>query len=183
MSEYKIGKIYQIFLLTNPDIRYIGSTFNRLSDRFRQHKNNKDTSISKYFKEFGIENFKIILIKEYECVDRRHLETKESLWISKLENINITNPFGNPLKKHLDKLRDRTYYKINQSVKNKNNKIICECGKEFRKDGLKDHLNTKIHKDFISQSELNTIQEYKKLWYQKNKEKILLKAKLKYHKK
>ena len=67
-----IGRVYKI-IHNQSNIVYVGSTFNRLSDRFRQHKsdyirwkNNKQAGVAiyPYFKTHGIENFQIVLIKE-----------------------------------------------------------------------------------------------------------------------
>ncbi|GMF38340.1 unnamed protein product [Phytophthora lilii] len=86
-----IGKIYKI-IHNQSNIIYIGSTFNDLKGRFAQHKadykRKHNISIYEYFERYGIENFKIILIKEYEVIDRRHLEVYEQLWINKLKPIN-----------------------------------------------------------------------------------------------
>ena len=92
MSEYKIGKIYKI-IHNQSDLIYIGSTISTLRDRFYQHKKSLSCIISKYFSKYGIENFKIILIKEYKICDRTHLEMYEQLWINKMKCININNPF------------------------------------------------------------------------------------------
>ena len=154
MSEYKIGKVYKI-IHNQSNVIYIGSTFNTLRDRWWHHKssfngwlNNKNHnySIFKYFKEFRIENFKIILIKEYKVVDRKHLESKEQLWISKLSNINQKNTLdipklSNKLYNKNNKERIKEYYENNKEqikeyVKNYNNdnkEIIKEKKKEYRK--------------------------------------------------
>ena len=102
MSSYKKGTIYKIICCVSDEI-YIGSTFNTLRNRWQQHKsiyrkwiNNNNYSkiciaIYPYFKKYGIENFKIIKVKDYVCVDRRHLESKEQLWISKSKCVNTRN--------------------------------------------------------------------------------------------
>jgi len=124
----KIGKVYKIICTQSNDI-YIGSTFNTLRDRWRDHKNryqqykknkNRTMSIHNYFDKYGIDNFKIILIKEYEVIDRNHLETKEQLWLNKLKNINIQSAF-NPFR------RCRKMYYQNRKEKI-NIRYECECG-------------------------------------------------------
>lgn len=102
MSETKVGRIYKI-VCTQSDHCYVGSTFNTIRDRFHGHKGAyatwlKDESTAKcsiypYFKQFGVANFRMILIKEYEVVDRTHLEVYEALWISKLTCVNKNVPF------------------------------------------------------------------------------------------
>ena len=49
------------------------------------------TCIFDYFEKYGIENFKIILIKSYNVVrthqkDHKHLHAYELLWINKTKN-------------------------------------------------------------------------------------------------
>ena len=78
----KIGKIYRIVHL-HSNVQYVGSTFHkRLNDRMRNHRTSYNAwlkgkegkcAIYPYFKEHGIENFKIILIKEYQVCDKKHL--------------------------------------------------------------------------------------------------------------
>src|SRR5271166_3852804 len=99
MSDFEIGFVYKI-IHNQSNICYVGSTFNRLSNRMNRHKQDynrwlngkfNNCGIYSYFQQFGIENFKIILIKEYKVINRRHLETKEQLWINKLKSVNIKN--------------------------------------------------------------------------------------------
>lgn len=116
MSNTKVGRIYKI-VSTQSDHVYIGSTFNTLRDRFRQHKNayeqwlkgkNGEVSIYSFFKQFGAEAFKMILIKEYNVVDRKHLEAYEALWISKSICVNQVVPF------HIKKLSKKQYHEANK---------------------------------------------------------------------
>jgi hypothetical protein len=105
---YKLGTIYRIICLPNPDIQYVGSTFDNLSQRWKKHqghyreylnkKARKGIAIYKYFDEYGIQNFKIIKIKQYLVYqehkkDRLHLEMYETLWINKIKCCNIIVPF------------------------------------------------------------------------------------------
>lgn len=167
-----IGKVYKI-IHNQSNICYVGSTFDKLRNRFIKHKNNNNTCISKYFNEFGVENFKIILIKEYEVVDRKHLEAYEQLWINKLQSINIMQTFK-PLKKQFEANRQKkidrkeylkNYYE-NYKVKNKNKikeyqqnyretnkekineKILCECGGKYTHKYKFTHLKSKKHINF-----------------------------------
>ena len=92
------GHIYKIICLVDPTFCYIGSTFNRLSKRFEKHRGHfkkwleggrkKGYSCFPYYEKYGIENFKIILIKSYEVCrfhvkDRKHLDVYETLWINR----------------------------------------------------------------------------------------------------
>jgi len=111
------GNIYKIINSIDNEI-YVGSTFNQIRHRWQQHKaaynrwlngKGKDKcSIFNKIKLLGIENFKIILIKKYDVYrddskDRRHLLSKEQLWINKLKCINSYCAFNPIPKKEYDK--------------------------------------------------------------------------------
>ena len=105
-----LGHIYMIWTPLDNSFCYIGSTFNRLHKRFEGHKAdykrklNKKMSIHKYYDKYGIDNFKIDLIKTYNVIrthqkDHKHLHAYETLWINKTKNcVNKITPF-NPLQK------------------------------------------------------------------------------------
>lgn len=140
-----IGRVYKIICTQSNDI-YIGSTFNQLRVRWKQHKDrycqyksnpSRNLSIHSYFEQHGIENFKIILIKEYEVVDRKHLESKEQLWINKLKCINIKSAF-NPFRRG-----SKMEY---QSRKEKMNiRYNCDCGSSYYARHKTSHERTKKH--------------------------------------
>lgn len=175
----KTGKIYKI-ICTQSNICYVGSTFNTLRDRWKTHKNafggylknnHSEVAIYPYFKQYGIENFKIILIKEYEVCDRKHLGIYEQLWINKLKSINKNNPF------RIQKMYSKQYYQFNKDniqkykkeyhalniskineyhkeyrtnhkekiQKYKNKKFICECGGKYVLGSKARHLKTNKH--------------------------------------
>ena len=128
-------RLIQIFLNENPDIRYIGSSFNcRTRNRWSVHKtdykaNRSDYSIYKYFDEYGIDNFTFKILKYYKCVDKKHLCMYEQLYMNKLKNINQKSAFCIH-KKISKKAADKKYYYKNQmeiSIKKKeyyNNKKL-----------------------------------------------------------
>jgi hypothetical protein len=159
MSEYKIGKIYKIMYIGNENIHitYIGSTFNTLRDRFYNHKAKKNCAIYSYFEEYGIENFKIFLIKEYEVCDLKHLQLYEQLWMNKLKNININKAF------QIDKLYNKQYSKLNKIKNNIRSKKWNEQNKEI----------TNIRSKKWNEQNKEIIKIYNKERYIKNKESIL----------
>jgi hypothetical protein len=55
-------------------------------------------SVYGLFNRYGLKNCKLILIKEYEVVDKEHHETKEPLWIRKLMAMNKNEPFKGKIK-------------------------------------------------------------------------------------
>ena len=158
--SYSTGIVYKIVCTQDSGIVYIGSTFNLLRQRWQTHKygykkyleGNKGTyvSIFSYFEKFGIENFKILKIKKYECcrehmADHKHLHMYEQLWINKTKGcVNKVNPFRIPI---VAKEQMKEYQKEYN-----------EKNKEQRKEQLKEYYEKN--------------KEHKKEYYEKNKEKI-----------
>lgn len=113
-----IGSIYQIEYNKNSNIRYIGSTTKTLKNRYSSHKNkynkwleNDDYAkceIYEYFKVYGIENFTITLLKEYNILNKNHLLVYEQLWMNKLTNINKNKAFS-PIDIEQYKLKYESY--------------------------------------------------------------------------
>jgi len=142
----KIGKVYKI-IHNQSNICYVGSTFNTLRDRFRKHCLSSGCKISDYFIQYGKENFKIILIKEYCVIDKEQLHAWEQLWINKLKSINAQCAF-NPL------------YKNNKA---RCFKITCKCGSIINKEAKSVHEKTKRHLDNIKNGvQFEAIDPYKK---------------------
>lgn len=169
MTDYKTGRIYKI-IHNQSNIIYIGSTYNELRKRWSEHKkdfkkylDNKksEVSIYPYFKQYGIENFKIILIKEYQVVDKKHLYSKEQLWISKLKSINKNKTFN-----------IKRLYQQNYHFHNKEKRGI------YKKEYVK--LNKEKIKEFQTNYSLNNKEKIKiknNNYYKNNKDKILKQCK------
>jgi hypothetical protein len=151
--NYSTGHIYKIICRVDDTFCYIGSTFNTLRNRLQEHKRNYKTKngnscIHKYFDKYGIENFKMILIKDYlVCKDKqrdnKHLVVYETLWINKTKScINKLLPF-NPLKNN----RKEYFKEYNEQKKQyRKEKVKCNvCNKEIRRDSLTRHQKT-LHK-------------------------------------
>ena len=160
----KIGKVYKIICTQSNDI-YIGSTFNTLRDRFRRHKNHYNDylnnkghklSIMDYFSKYTVDNFKIVLIKEYKVIDRKHLEAYEQLWINKLKPINTQSAFR---VEYLSKKKyQNNYYENNKDKLQKKNKeyrknntqtLLCICGSQYKQLSKHAHLKTKKHLKYL----------------------------------
>ncbi len=109
------GLIYKI-VHSQSDLVYVGMTTNTLAKRWQQHKltctTDKKISIYTHMRQYGIEQFKIMLIKEYDVVDKKHLRMYETLWINKLRCVNIVPSF-NPIPN--DKIRK--LYRLNNKEK------------------------------------------------------------------
>jgi group I intron endonuclease len=123
----RTGRIYKI-IHNQSNLVYVGSTFNILRQRWATHKasykRGYKISIYPYFLKYGIENFKMILIKEYQVENRAHMEAYEQLWINKLKPINKQCAF-NLLKKEKEK-------KYNKEYREKNKEEIREKDKKYR---------------------------------------------------
>ena len=169
MSNNKKGKVYKIIYIGNENVNitYIGSTFNTLRDRWRNHKSDSkkkdhNLSIYQYFDKYGIDNFKMILIKEYEVIDRKHLEMYEQLWMNKISCINIKKAFQ-PLFKQQRKIYDienKEYITERKKKYNyKNKEYIAEKTRKWYANNTEKALEYK--KDYYI--------NYKKEWYEKQK--------------
>ena len=92
---YNQSKIYKIEPITEHEEHeiYIGSTTKKyLSQRLQQHKSSYKKylidSINKYsiydlFNKYGVENFNIYLLENYNCNDINELRAKEGEYIKK----------------------------------------------------------------------------------------------------
>jgi hypothetical protein len=136
----KTGKIYKI-VHSQSDIVYVGSTFNTLRDRLSKHKNiDSKCIIKKYIQEFGSDQFKIILIKEYEVVDRKHLEAYEQLWINRTKCINNNSAFAiAKLTRKLWCVNNKDAIKKIKATFRKNNKDKIKEYRENNKDKIKEY--------------------------------------------
>lgn len=180
--SYSTGTVYKIICTQDSDIVYIGSTFNSLRNRWQEHKYDYKkyldgkkgacVSIYPYFEKIGIENFKIIRIKEYECYranrsDRKHLNVYEQLWINKTKNcVNQVNPF------RIDKLAEKYYRENNKDKINERRKQYRLENKDEIKEAKKQFYDKNRHK----------ILEQKKQYQKENKDKISQRRKELYNK-
>ena len=169
-----IGHIYKIICTVEPTFCYIGSTFDVLWKRMGGHRKGYNAWIGDrskgkcswypYFEKYGIENFKIVLIKSYEvcreyCKDRRHLEAYETLWINRHRGkcCNKVLPIG-----YLKKERAQKYYYQNKEH-------IDEYQKEYSR--LNKATLDEYRKEYSEKNRVH-ISEYQKEYKQNNKAKI-----------
>lgn len=180
-----IGRVYKIIVNCSNEI-YIGSTVQECRARWQEHKGKfisyqkgKAVRSSSFdlFEKWGIDNCKIILIKEYEVVDRKHLEAYEQLWINKLKPINHNNPFRiewlvrknyyrrilerNPnlnqekyqksLEKHPNINKEQYQKRLGKDPEFYKKKVRCEpCQIEITQHILSRHQKTKKHQKNLS---------------------------------
>jgi hypothetical protein len=169
----RTGRIYKI-ISGQGDECYVGSTFQSLTYRWRDHKTcykhykqgkEKVSYVASYdlFDKYGVDNCAIILIKEYEVCDRRHMEAYEQLWINKLNCINKHSAF------RISKFAIKQYYEQNKERKKQyyeQNKDKCKEYYEQNKDKIKERK-----KQYHEQNK-DKIKERKKQYHEQNKEKI-----------
>ena len=154
-----IGRVYKIISTQGNEV-YVGSTFNTTRNRFSQHKKDytkwesdnvkyskHNVSVNKIFEKYGKKNCKIILIKEYDVLDRLHLEVYETLWIYKLKSINNHIPFG------IKKLRSKQYREQNKEKINTKQRehFDCPCGGKYTVCHKSRHMKTKKHQEYEKQ--------------------------------
>ena len=173
---YKYGNVYRIISLSHPEIQYVGSTFQPLRYRWGMHKSKweegkKFISIYEYFTKYGINDFKIVLIKRYLVYyayerDRKHLNAYEQLWMNKLKCVNKRDCFVIP---RLQKLKMKEYHKDH---KEEIKKYLKEYHKEHKEE-IKEYQK-EYYKEYKEKKK-----EYDKEYKEKNKEHIKQKAKVK----
>ena len=155
----KVGRVYKIVSGQGNEC-YVGSTFNELKYRFRGHKDkfnskNETCSVEAMFDKYGVENCKMILIKEYQVIDRKHLSVYETLWIKKLKAINKLEPCGGLLVKEKKRL-----YAIKYWLENKEE--IAEKRKPYQKEYYEEN------KEQIKEKR----PEWWKNWYANNRDRV-----------
>ena len=177
----KTGKIYKIISTQGNEI-YVGSTFNTTRDRFKQHKsdykrwkegNCPNISVFKLFEKYGIDNCKMVLIKQYDIIDRKHLEVYETLWILKLRLncVNKLQPFC------IKKLKNSLYYQKNKKQIQKYKQQYYQENKEQLQQRSQQYYQNnkeKIQNKYQNyhQNNKEKINQNKKQYYQQNKEKL-----------
>jgi len=169
--SYSTGTVYKIICSLDDRIIYIGSTFNQLRHRWQEHKNGYKkyldgklscVSIFPYFTKYGIENFKIMKIKEYECyrankADSKHLHAFEQLWINKTKGcVNKQSAFC------ISKLYNKEYYEANRDK-------LSDYQKDYR-EANKDKISERMKK--YREANKERISERMKKYHEVNKDKI-----------
>ena len=89
----KKGNIYKIISIEGPEF-YVGSTLKTIRDRLRpisrillnssKGSDNLFCSCFQQFERYGVDHWKMVLIKEDNVHDTKQLKAYETLWINKL---------------------------------------------------------------------------------------------------
>ena len=190
--DYSKAVIYKIVCndLTIKEA-YYGSTTDFIKRKWN-HKtccNNaksKEYNIPKYQfirENGGWNNWKMILIKEYPCDNKRQLEAEERRIMEKDDfRLNVYRPFITDEELKNESLeRNKTHY-------NQNKDTYKEINKKYReKNPVRIKNYNKENRDKIKEQRQNrdklkkvVIREQKKIWEQKNKDKINEQQRLRY---
>lgn len=147
MPNYNTSKIYKLVCDTT-NKQYIGSTIQTLPQRLSAHKYNYKNNLEKYSSTeiFKNNNYRIELLENYYCNTKEELLKRERYYIENNDCINKNIPICG---RNESQLR---YSKKNKEIlrQKASEKITCECGGIFRKDGLSRHVLTTKHINFIT---------------------------------
>ena len=154
MTHTRTGRIYKIICSKSNDV-YVGSTFNVLKARMQGHQNDfvKGAMLGGYpqFAKHGWESLKMVLISEYQVVDRKHLLMYETLWISKLQPCNKQKHPFQPITAKFLQIRDkRSKPTPRKGLPSWQERVDCQCGGFYITEGIRSylyrHLKSNIHK-------------------------------------
>ena len=114
--RYKKGKIYKLIDNTNENI-YYGSTIQTLKERLRGHNKDLKYFILKREKSFWCQSnkilmnndYKIELIEDYPCNNKKELNRREDYFIQNFNCINTRSAYNTPEQR---KEKKRLYYII-----------------------------------------------------------------------
>jgi hypothetical protein len=166
MPNYQNGKVYTIRSRSRPDLVYVGSTTQTLSNRFGKHKADKTTT-SKIITD--IKDSYIELYEAYPCNNREELNRKEGEVMRSMNCVNIRLAGRTPKEHYRDnrpeilikkKIYDETHREEHkqyrethreeqkQYFENEKNKQTCICGSIYNYGHVshrKGHYKTQKH--------------------------------------
>jgi hypothetical protein len=146
--DYQKGKIYTIRCHSDPDLIYVGSTCQRLSDRLGGHKgeykrfqNGKGNNYTS-FKIICYGDSYIELYEAYPCANKQELIKREGEVIRELKCVNKIVA-GRTQKEYCEDNKETIKIKVAE-------KMTCDCGSTHRKGNKASHLKTKKHQNYIN---------------------------------
>ena len=187
MPNYKDGKIYTIRFYDNDKLIYIGSTTQKIANRYSYHKNDMKCSLYQHIQNNYNGDFKccyIELLENYECNNKQELNKREG------ESIRIFKANQNyiVINKNVAGRTKQEYSLENVEKKKEYDKIyyennvdkIKEYKKEYRaqaeyQEKMKEYQ--KEYRKLYKEKNDDKIKDYAKSYYEINKEKILAKQK------
>lgn len=145
-----MGTVYEIVHNQDNNIRYVGSTTMELKIRmacmkthYKRFVQDKMKAISVYrqFDTYGIENFTMKPLAEYNGISRKQLRQKEQEWIDRLVCVNKFRAYMSPG----DYIEYLNRNKENLRIKSKTVRVRCMCGSDYGYTNRVNHLNTILH--------------------------------------
>lgn len=130
-ERYEKGKIYLVKCKYDDTLVYVGSTINKLGERFRGHKNDNTCSLYKYVCG-DWDNWYIELYEDYPCKNKYHLRIHEGDVIKRIGNINNRIAGRNINEWRLDN-RDKLLEQMKQNYQNNRDNLL-EQMKEYRQN-------------------------------------------------
>jgi hypothetical protein len=179
INIYENGKIYK--LLCDDGHYYIGSTTQKLYNRFNHHKFSAKTGTSKaytYINSIGWDKVKIELVEDFPCNIKSELNEREEYHISKSKSdelcLNINSALLTPeeRKENMKKYYEENKEKIIEQHKDyiqENKEKVDEYQAQYRLD------NAEKRRDYTrqyAQEHTEQIKEAKKKYNEENKDKI-----------
>ncbi len=161
MPDYQNGKIYTIRCRDDPELIYVGSTTQPLSQRWQEHKrhskNPKHNSYNIHFyqvlRDKGIDNFYIELYIECPCENREQLTKHEGKLIREIGTIN-TRIAGRTDKEYQEDNKDKIKQYDKQYYINNKERLLtiitCNCGCNTTIGSKTRHEKTKKHLNLIN---------------------------------
>jgi hypothetical protein len=173
--------IYKVWLETNPELFYIGSSKSKLSTRMAGHRQKarqgRTSLIYQTMRDKGINNFSCVLVethnvgnsdeqrqKEQECIVRlkpplnehRAYATEEEKKQQQREcDIRFRENPNN--KEKIKAYRKQDYERHKQAYLNRAaERTLCECGKMILTNSTKRHIETKSHRQKVARAPVAT---------------------------
>lgn len=156
-NKYQNGKIYKVYNINDEKEFSIGSTYNALEQRFREHcntaRNGGPCLMYVRMRRRGIQNFRIELIEEYPCNSQRELYRREQYWFDILKPTMNENRASAKTGYHPSQMRyekqSMTHQKIEDITREYFRKI------ENQQSQYKFHLKTEIYIEATSEHLVN----------------------------
>ena len=147
MNKYQNSSIYKLSSYSQPNLIYVGSTYQTLNKRLKGHKNAFNAfnrGKGKYCSSFEIiklGDYHIDLIENFPCENRQQLNCRETYFIKTMNCVNKCVSYLT------DEERKEAKLKCNREFKKKYNQItnICDCGQEFVRNYKSMHLKSLFH--------------------------------------
>ena len=168
MPNYQNGKVYTIRSRSRPDLIYVGSTTQKLSDRFSGHK--RERCSSRQIVDIG--DSYIELHENYPCANKEELNRREGEVIRSMECVNARIEGRTKQEWYQDNREEILAYHKQYDEDHKKEKSAYD--KQYREDNKKE-LSAKGKQ--YREDNKKELSAKKKQYYQDNKEEISAKGK------